>query len=264
MTEIRIQINRRTALQPPIHFRSLRAWLDGFALSFSAEEIIAPWKMTGVKQRRKLTLTLSRRYKYKPNTSLVCKAYHETAPGVWTPFKNMGKSGTIVWKTGDIARAREEPTSRAIVRHWKVWRGERILTASFLRIGPRSGVYIMSPGGEVATICKPPMESEPLATVDFYRPNKLGFLDRTSRPNPERAIWDEWATTIASVRAYVDEAVRQNRVANFDADVNLLPECTECGRAVVAVNSIDPWRIVYGLLWCPDCYRTMGTHSTIG
>lgn len=231
---------------------NLREWLKGFALSYSLEEIIEAWPMSQVKWRRKLVLAPSKRAGDGHN--LVCKVYHEKAKaGQWAPAAFTGKSGTVVWKTGD-PRGREEPTSRCILRHWKQWRDTRVLTASFFRIGVRSGAHLMSPGGECETICQPPTIEEPLATVPILRPVN-GFLVPDQRQNPEwerwKIAWGDWLSTVNAVRGFIDSEVTHNVL--FDG---IGQPCDECDHVP---RTVDPWHRVHEVVLCPECYRNLCT-----
>lgn len=245
-------------MYPP---ESLQQWLKDFALSYSTEEIIEPVKMSGVKCRRKIMLAPNRRYRWRADFDQmlpsVCKTYHETSAGVWKGYGKMGVAGTMVWKTA-VPSAREEDTSRAVIRHWKIWRGDRIVTASFFRVGVRSGAWIMSPGGVVECVAKPPMDSEPLATVSKLRPGP-GHLkvyhQQVQVPNPDRPRWDEWAKMIQAVRGFVDNEVRENRV--LLANERTEEPCCDCGKFGSLL--FDPWRLVHGRMYCPGCYRMLGT-----
>lgn len=226
----------------------LRQWLTANVLSYSREETIDPVPMQAVKCRRRLAIDVSKRYGSYGGEPTVCRCFYECPGGLWQPTG--GKAGTVVWKTGD-KRGREEPSTRAVIRHWKVWRGARIVWASFLRVGARSGAHIMSAGGEVETIARPPFDREPPEMIRALTWGANGHLVDTTSRNPDRDKWDEWAEMITGARLYIEGQRDANKtVANPGPGFR----CTACTQ-YWCNDLVGEWRSVHGLFYCATCYK---------
>ena len=228
----------------------LRKWLTDNVLSYSLEEILEPVPMSSVRCRRKLMIEKSRRYQIQDPEPTVCRVCIETLAGLWQPAKGKGGWGTVVWKTKD-PRAREEPTTRAVIRHWHAWRGKEYVWASFLRIGERSGAHLMTAGGEVTTIARPPLEREPPAMVSVLRPDRTtGFISDVTTTHPDRGTWERWAEMIQSLRLYV-QAQRESNVPLPMGSAFF--RCTDCGQ--YPRTDSKEWRSVNRQNFCASCYK---------
>ncbi len=230
----------------------LRAWIEANALSVSREEVVNPFARSSIEYRRKLVVEP----KKDGDEPAQCVVYREAHHREWVRRGATGTrnyNGVTKWTTGMGQHQGKEQRTYAVVRLWKKWHEQRMISAMFLRIGSHGGAWLVGAGREPAkAIARPPDDLVPTETV-FVREG--GYLRAEERPVAAVAEWNE---EVAQARAWIERERDDNRPFVPTMDY-LCCQCHKIQADLVAKRSgkgycRDPWRMIHGAAWCPGCY----------